>query len=88
MDQTVNEFLNSKVFCEMHPKKKEVIKELICNTQGKKTDECLPHLMKANMILRKLNMSFSPEESAQIFLLLTSDMPADKKEKLKSILKM
>ncbi len=72
----------------MHPKKKTIIKELISNIEGKKPEECLPHLIKANASLRNMNMTFSSEESANIFLLLTDGMPEGKKNQLKSLLKM
>lgn len=72
----------------MHPKKKAIIKELLANIEGKKPTDCLPYLMNANAQLKKMNMSFSREESAQIFLLLTADMPPEKRQQLNSILKL
>ena len=85
---TLETFFNSKTYNQMHPKKKAVIKELISNIDGKKAADCIPFLVKANTELKRMNMSFSSEESAQVFLLLTADMPPEKREKLNSILKM
>ena len=85
---TLENFFNSKIYQQMHPKKKAVIKELLSNINGKKPTDCLPYLMNANAQLKRMNMSFTSEESAQIFLLLTADMPQETRNKLSSILKI
>lgn len=85
---TLENFFNSSTYMHMHPKKKTVIKALISNIEGKKTQECIPYLMKANAELKKMNMTFSSEESAEVFLLLTADMPPEKRKQLGSIFKI
>ena len=85
---TLDNFFNSSIYANMHPKKKAVIRELISNIKDKKPDECIPYVLKANASLRKMNMTFSKEESAQIFLLLTADMTPERKKQLSSFFKI
>lgn len=85
--KTVDAFLKSNLFLQMHPQKKAIITKLISQTKGKAPKEALPYLIRANTELKRMNMTFSREESAQIFLLLTADMPEEKKEQLKHFFK-
>lgn len=88
MENSIETFFNSATYRQMHPQKKAAIKELLNNIKGKRPEECVPFLMKANMTLKRQNLSFSKEESTQIFLLLTTDMTPDKRAQLNRILKI
>ena len=84
---SIDAFLNSNLFLQMHPRKKNVITKLITQAKGKSAKEALPLLIRANAELKKMNLSFSSDESAQIFLILTADMPEEKREQLRQFLK-
>lgn len=67
---------------QIHPKKLEIIIELIRQTEGKPIAQSIPHLMKANQTLNEAGLSFSEEETSLIMDLLTKDMSAAEKQQV------
>lgn len=71
--------MNNESLRSMHPLKKQIILELIKESQGQPMEKALPNLMKANAKLKAMNMDFTPQEVNIITDLLTANMsPADK----------
>lgn len=82
-------WLHNPAFKNIHPKKLEVISQLIQSTNGKPIAQSIPFLMQANKQLQSEGLAFTPDESALIMDILTKDMsPAEKQQlaKMKSLI--
>lgn len=74
---------------DIHPRKLEIITELVKNADGKPITQSLPYLIQANKTLQQEGLMFTKEETGLIMDILTKDMsPKEKQqiEKMKSLI--
>ncbi|ABX41273.1 hypothetical protein [Lachnoclostridium phytofermentans] len=82
------DWMNNESLRNMHPYKKQVMLELIKESQGLSMERALPNLMKANSKLKAMSMDFTPQEVNVITDLLTANMSPADKMKLEMLKKM
>lgn len=80
-------WLNRPEFSQMEPEKKQIISQLILETEGKPISCAIPLLMTAKKRLHQSNLSFSQAESQLIFEIMTSHLSPDERNRLCSLLK-
>lgn len=81
-------WLHNPALKNIHPKKIEVITQLVKNTEGKPIAQSIPFLMQANKDLNKEGLAFNEEETALIMDILTRDMTISEKEHVKKMMGM
>ncbi len=84
-------WLHNPSLKNIHPKKMEIISELIEKVEGKPIMQTLPVLMQANKKLQAEGLSFTEDETGLIMDILTKDMTVQEKaqiEKMKGIIAM
>lgn len=81
-------WLHNPALKDIHPKKIEVITQLVKNTEGKPIAQSIPFLMQANKELQKEGLAFNEEETALIMDILTRDMTAAEKQHVHKMIGM
>lgn len=80
-----NSWINNPALNSMHPRKREILIELMGEADGKSLHQCVPIILKANTKIKSAGLSFSKEESDLIMDIITADMNPQEKAKLESI---
>lgn len=78
-------WLHTDTFKNIHPKKLEVMADLMKQTDGKPIAQSIPFLLKAKNELSKDGLSFTTEETAVIMEFMTRDMSPQEKEQLEKL---
>lgn len=72
----------------MEPVKKDVLFDLIKESQGKPMNQCLPIILKAQGRLKAAGMSFTQEETSLLMGLLTSGLSSEDMKKVDAMKNM
>lgn len=72
----------------LDPRKKEIILDLIKETNGKPLNKSLPSLLSAQSRLKALGLSFTPEETTTIMAILTQGLSPQDMAKVNAMRKM
>ena len=75
-----NSYENSDVYKNMHPKKRQIIEELVKNTNGRKLKDCAPAIMMAVRRMNNDGLTFDRAESECMMNILTSNMSPEEKQ--------
>lgn len=75
-------WIHNPALKNIHPKKMEIITNLVKNAEGKPVAQSIPYLMQANKMLQAEGLSFTEEETALIMDILTKDMTAAEKQQV------
>lgn len=83
-----NNWLEHPSLVNMDKRKKVVLMNLMKETQGKKMNECMPAIMKANNTLRSQGMAFTQQENTAIIQLMTANMTPQEQMQFQMIQQM
>lgn len=75
-----NSYENSDVYKNMHPKKRQIIEELVKNTNGRKLKDCASAIMMAVRRMNNDGLTFDRTESECMMNILTSNMSPEEKQ--------
>lgn len=78
-------WIHNPALKDIHPKKLEIITQLIKNTDGKPIAQSLPFLMQANRDLQQEGLTFTEDETSLIMDILTRNMSASEKESIQKM---
>lgn len=81
-------FLNHPLIKNLHPRKLEIMKDLIQAADNQPIDKALPLLLSAQKKLKQENLSFTKEESELISNELMKNISQTDKMKLEMLKKM
>lgn len=84
-DMRNKSWINNPALENMHPRKKEIIIELIHESEGKTLQQSIPIILKAKTKLKTADLSFTQQETGLIMELLTTDMSPQEKRKVENI---
>lgn len=82
------EWLNHPAMQNVAPEKKEILLDLINNSQGADMKTAVALFTKTNANMKKLGLSFTKEESDLITEILTSSLSPAEKAQLEAVKKM
>lgn len=76
----------TKEFQKLHPLKKQIIEELVKNSQTTPLEMMLPKVVHINKELAKRNMRFTKEESQLLIQILQANMTDEERKKVNMLM--
>lgn len=83
-----SDWLNHPSMKNIHPAKKQILQELMKNSNNLTFDKMLPLLVSTNSKLKSQGLSFTKPENDLIIDLLTSNLSPNERKKFEAIRKM
>lgn len=83
-----NDWLNHPALKNLNPAKKQLLQELMTNSNGLSMDKMLPLLMGANSKMKSQGLSFTPQETAAITELLSARLSPAERTRFEMLRKM